>query len=245
MNTSPQHHPDKNLLIEYAAGTLETGPAIAISSHLHYCCHCRNEVNKLEQLGGALLSSMGQEVVSVSSDIEDLSSMTDQKSGNDDAFNELMSIIDKQDTVPASTSAIAEAATPLAKKYAVLPKPVKKMMQSNPVNWRRVTKNLRSASLVAGQDKYAVSLQKIKSGGQVPEHDHNAPEMTVVLKGSFSDEDSVYQQGDFLLKQPGDKHQPMASSNEDCLCLSVELAPVKLTSMVGRLVNPFLRITPA
>ncbi|MGS2718222.1 ChrR family anti-sigma-E factor [Eionea flava] len=245
MNTSPQHHPDKNLLIEYAAGTLETGPAIAISSHLHYCSHCRNEVNKLEQLGGALLSTMSEDVVSVSSDTKNLGSIADQTCDNDDAFTALMSIIDKKTSAPVGTSATNAPTVPLAKKYAALPKSVKKMMQYNPVNWRRVTRNLHSASLVAGQDKYAVSLQKIRSGGQVPQHDHNALEMTVVLKGSFSDEDSVYQQGDFLLKQPGDKHQPMASSNEDCLCLSVELAPVKLTSMVGRLINPFLRITPA
>lgn len=245
MNTSPQHHPDINLLIEYAAGSLETGPAIAISSHLHYCSYCRNEVNKLEQVGAALFGIAEQDIESVSSSPTDVTDVHGASS-NDDAFDQLMSKIDTQE-VAADEPLCPAPSTPttLPKRYAALPRSVKKMIASNPIKWRRVTTNLRSASLVAGQDKYAVSLQKIRSGGQVPEHDHNASEMTVVLKGSFSDEDSVYQQGDFLLKHPGDKHQPMASSNEDCLCLSVEQAPVKLTGIVGKIINPFIRITPA
>lgn len=247
MNTSPQHHPDKNLLVEFAAGCLERAPAIAVSIHLQYCNHCRHEISQLEQVGAALLSLSAHEHDETLNEAQE----------TNDAFNALMAKIDqggigqrgiekqhkeKQVTDGAHHS-IHENHIP--QKYATLPKIVKKMMEQKPITWKKVTANLRSASLVAGQDKYAVSLQKIKASGQVPEHEHRGSEITVVLKGSFSDEDNIYQEGDFLLKNSGDKHRPMASSNEDCLCLSVEQAPVKLTGLFARLFNPFIRITAA
>jgi len=240
MNTSPQHHPDKNILTEFAAGCLESAPAIAVSTHLHYCSHCRNDVHKLEEIGAALFSTSINDDVA-RQDIE-------LTSANDGAFASLMQVIDTQKSIQQdlpSGENTPLTTTTLAKKYTLLPKVVQKMMTDNPIQWRTVTRNLRSANLVAGQDKYAVSLQKIRSGGQVPEHEHTASEITVVLKGSFSDEDSVYQQGDFLLKNAGDRHQPLASNNEDCLCLSVEQAPVKLTGFFMRLLNRFISFTPA
>ena len=83
--------------------------------------------------------------------------------------------------------------------------------------------------------------KKISAGGVAPEHDHSGTEMTVVLKGSFSDKEGIYQEGDFILKEPGQIHQPISARNEDCLCLSVESAPVKLTGFFGRMVNPFIK----
>ncbi len=228
MSTLPQHHPDQNTLIEFAAGSLDHAQAIAVSTHLHYCSRCRNEVRELEMTGGAVLESSQQ--TSALIDEDEL----------EQSFQQLMSKISTQGQLKAANDThnvpVCEA------KYEHLPKVLKKMLTDHPVTWKRVTPELKSAHLIAGQNKYGVSLQKIKAGGQVPEHDHRGTEITVVLKGSFSDEDSVYHQGDFLLKDSGDTHRPTASINEDCLCLSVEQAPVKLTSLFGRMINPFLRI---
>jgi len=43
-----------------------------------------------------------------------------------------------------------------------------------------------------------MALHRIKAGGKAPEHDHKGTEITVVLTGSFSDEDDIYQPGDFI-----------------------------------------------
>jgi putative transcriptional regulator len=235
MNRSPQHHPDKNLLTEFSAGTLERAPAIAVKTHLHYCPKCTLEVQQLEQVGAALFLSGLSEIPTESTDNAD--------------FNALMS---KIDDISLAADKVKNAAhishdkssntQSLPKKYADLPELVKKMMLHNVVKWQYTTKNLRSANLIAGQDQYAVSLQNILAGGHVPEHEHQGDELTVVLKGSFSDENNMYQEGDFLAKSIGDRHRPMASSNEDCLCLSVEQAPVKLTGTFSRLLNPFIKI---
>jgi putative transcriptional regulator len=225
-NISPQHHPDKNLLIEFASGTIDHGQAIAVSSHLHYCVRCRTDVANLERIGGAMMNT----------------AMDSDTASNDAppaaSFDQLMQKINKLD----ETTTIHSNEPKAPKQYAALPKVIRKMLYQAP-KWKRITTSLSSANLIAGQNKYGISLQKIDAGGSVPQHDHRATEITVVLKGSFSDEDHVYQQGDFLLKNAGDIHRPMASSNEDCLCLAVEQAPVKLTGVFNRLLNPFLRIS--
>jgi putative transcriptional regulator len=228
-NVSPQHHPDSNLLLEFASGSLDHGQSIAIASHLHYCTQCRAKVMDFERIGAAIM-------VTHKHDIQENSDTTAQQ------FDRLMTKIEQIKTSPIPTCSTPAHSNDAHNHHPELPKAVRKMLLPT-TRWKRITSSLRSAGLIAGQDKYGVSLQKIQAGGKVPQHDHRGTEITVVLKGSFSDEDGVYQQGDFLLRNEGDIHSPMASKNQDCLCLSVEQAPVKLTSVLGRLlINPFLRI---
>jgi putative transcriptional regulator len=66
----------------------------------------------------------------------------------------------------------------------------------------------------------------------------------VVLKVSFSDEDGVYHPGDFIVREAGEIHRPCATLNDDCICLSVLEAPIKLTG-IKRIFNPFLRFSPS
>lgn len=227
-NQLPQHHPDKNLLIEYASGSLDHGLSIAVRTHLHYCAKCRAEVMNLEQIGGAIMMSM---------------KVDSPETSTNNSFDMLMQRITQMEQTTDNTveDYSEEEQESIPKHYHHLPNVIRKILPKT-VRWKRVTSSLRSTHLIAGQNQYALSLQKIQAGGQVPRHNHRGSELTVVLKGSFSDEDHVYQQGDFLMKQQGDIHSPIASKNEDCLCLSVEQAPVKLTNPLGRLLNPFLRI---
>ena len=100
------------------------------------------------------------------------------------------------------------------------------------------------ARFETGQDEFEVALHKICAGGKTPKHDHQGLEYTVVLKGSFSDENAVYREGDFLIREPGDVHQPMGAQNGECICLSALSAPIKLTNPLGFLMKPWLRINP-
>jgi putative transcriptional regulator len=66
--------------------------------------------------------------------------------------------------------------------------------------------------------------------------------MTLVLAGGFSDESGHFVRGDVAEADPSVNHQPVADPGEDCLCLAVTDAPLRLTGPFGRLLNPFLRI---
>lgn len=226
-----KHHPDDNLLTEYSSGSLAWALGIGVSAHLQLCPHCRQRVDQLNRLGGSILGN------SVAEQVEP------------GAFAQLMSRIQKAATQPiAAANTKTELHTtylrdPMLKR---LPKVIAKLLpQDGTLKWRRSSMDLRTVYLKTGQDQYEVGFQKIRSGGTVVEHDHRGLEITLVLYGSFSDENGIYTEGDFLVRNPGEVHRPTATLNQDCLCFSVAEAPVKVTGLLGKIVNPFLGFHPA
>jgi putative transcriptional regulator len=154
----------------------------------------------------------------------------------DDAFDAVMANLDNTEQAPAKSDA----------KVSRFPFSVDKLMKNNLVSqtWKRLSGSVDVARFETGQDEFEVALHKICAGGKTPKHDHQGLEYTVVLKGSFSDENAVYREGDFLIREPGDVHQPMGAQNGECICLSALSAPIKLTNPLGFLMKPWLRINP-
>mgnify|MGYP001446568996 CR=1 FL=1 len=159
-------------------------------------------------------------------------------------FDTIMERIDRLDEV--STPAQPNLTTVATPSQVDFPPLVNKLINADdkPPNWRRLSGSVDMARLKTGQDNFEVALHRICAGGKTPKHDHGGLEYTVVLKGSFSDELSVYSEGDFILRKPGDTHQPMGAQNGECICLSAQSAPIKLTSPWGFMMNNWLRINP-
>lgn len=227
------YHPDDNVLTEYASGSLAMALGLIVCAHLQACPHCRKRVEHLNKLGATILTQSVAEAV------------------QPETFEQLMTRIRTQHTdVAASDKTIkpqelhsAYMNDPLLKR---VPKIIAKLLpRDGKLKWERVSKGLKSARLVTGQKQYEVAFQRITSGNKVVEHDHRGLEVTLVLCGSFSDEDGVYSEGDFLVRTPGEVHRPTATQNQDCLCISVVEAPVKVTGLFGKLINPFLSFKPA
>jgi putative transcriptional regulator len=215
------HHPSIEMLVDFSAGTLDTATSICVASHLHFCASCRAEVARLDQVGAQLMAISSPERV------------------DDSIFEEVMRKIDEGHT---------EQPVIVRKKgIQGFPELINKLIHGAaemPI-WKRLSKSMEVAKLFTGQSKYEVALHKICAGGTTPKHDHRGVEYTVVLKGSFSDEKSVYTEGDFIVREPGDVHQPMGAKNGECICLSAQEAPIKLTSPLGFFLNPWLRVNPA
>ena len=215
------HHPSIDMLVEFSAGTLDTATSICVASHLHFCASCRAEVARLDQVGAQLMAISSPERV------------------DDSIFEEVMRKIDEWHT--------EEPVVEQNKGIQGFPDLINKLIHDaveTPI-WKRLSKSMEVAKLFTGQDKFEVALHKICAGGTTPKHDHRGTEYTVVLKGSFSDEKSVYTEGDFIVREPGDVHQPMGAKNGECICLSAQEAPIKLTSPLGFFLNPWLRVKPA
>lgn len=228
-------HPDQNILIEYASGALDTAVAIGVKTHISFCPKCRNEVNRLRQLGGAYLE---EQKAPESSDIHD------EKAN----FASLMEKIKLHESAVGRHIEPVQESAQHSGDYHVehLPKIVQKLIHSQVgVDWKSVSPSLKQARLKTGQSKYEVCLHKIRKGGAVAKHDHKGLEVTVVLEGAFSDEKGTYRKGDFVLREPGELHRPTATRDQDCLCLSMVSAPVKLSGLLGTVLNPFLRISPS
>ncbi|MDA0978701.1 MAG: ChrR family anti-sigma-E factor [Proteobacteria bacterium] len=220
-----KRHPEPDLLVEYTSGTLQLAPCISVTAHLQYCDKCSQAVESLKSLGGSMLETCEKSVVS------------------DNLLDRVLDCIEQEGDIP-------RAETPRRTQDSLdafardLPEYVRDLLPAGALPWRSLTSSLRVAPVSVGEENYELALHRILAGGKAPEHDHRGMEITVVLKGSFSDEDGLYQPGDFIVRQPGDTHRPLAAKNEECICLSVLEAPIRLTG-VKRVLNPFLGFSPS
>jgi len=208
------YHPETEHLIEYVNGSLHPSISLCVSVHLDFCEQCRSHINKLEAIGGALLDKLDDAYV------------------DENLLTNIFQQIDFQDTTRAGVVRASMLETD------ILPSSVKKLFNydESQLNWRHHGGKVRSAELLNDKGIKA-SLIRLQQGANIPQHGHRGTEYTVVLDGSFSDEDGIYHKGDFLIRKPGDKHAPTATTDKDCWCLTALEAPLKFSNPLLEFVN--------
>ena len=219
------NHPTTELLTEYATGAMSLAPLISITTHLQFCEHCRDAVAGLNALGGEFLGECEGAAIS------------------DRLLADTLDRLDEESLPETIEAAPASFAIDAALEEQ-LPAYLHKFVGRSPLNWRSLSSSLSVAPISVGETAYELALHKIDAGGTTPSHDHRGMELTVVLKGSFSDEHGVYHEGDFLIREPGHVHRPAAAQNQACICLSVLEAPIKLQGL-KRVLNPFMQFNPS
>jgi putative transcriptional regulator len=116
-----------------------------------------------------------------------------------------------------------------------LPQPIRSLIgvDLGSVKWRR---RLPSLKEYAFEDPSGceVSLLWIKPGRTMPAHTHEGTEVTLVLKGGFTDGAHHYGRGDIAIADGDVTHRPRADEGEDCVCFVVNDAPLRLTHPVAR-----------
>ena len=222
------HHPDDMTLMNYSAGSLSAPQALAISMHLCFCHHCRLQVKKFDNLGGALLES----ITPASSDGAELEALMARLEPRQADAHEASTLAPQSHSTEPGKSQPAHYRNPL---QPYLPGPLQELP------WQRQSSEISMFDLsrLINDKGFQVRLQKIKAGARVPKHTHKGFEYTVVLTGGFSDELGVYHSGDFIARDSQHCHSPTALQNEDCICLTVLNAPLKFTGW-QRVFNPFM-----
>jgi putative transcriptional regulator len=212
-------HPDTRLLTEHASGSLPLAQSVVVSLHLGYCEQCQRNARQLQQVGANLFEQLSPETV------------------DDKLLDSVMNRLDE--TTPLSYS--SNSATPVSDGKPAL---IQRMMQGDyaDLDWQKINSALRISRLKTGDPDNEFALYHIKAGGSTPEHTHRGTELTLVLEGSFSDEEGVYHQGDFLIKDGEHVHTPTAAQSADCICIGVLDAPIRFTGWNYRLLNPFMRL---
>jgi len=223
---SAQLHPDGDLLVEYSSGSLSPAMCVSISAHMHFCDSCRDENLRLTEIGGSLLSEVAPEALQTS------------------ALDEVFSKIDGEVDAAVIQQPVKTNEVQRGVELKSLPAMIQNLIPTREPKWKFLSPSLRAAAIPVGENSCELALHKIKAGGSTPSHDHNGREVIVVLKGSFSDEDGIYAEGDFIVHHPGEVHRPQASQNQECICLSVLEAPLKLTGALHRFLNPFFSFNP-
>jgi len=232
----PKHHPDEATLLSYAAGSLTPGASLLMECHLARCEHCQARVREAEQLGGQLLENLQISPMAVMSEqalfalLDEPENQSEQSDGKNwpvsASDNRSYDVSDKEEQKPDWLPEWANALLPWVNKDT---------------SWQRVAPGISQIRLQDdsfARDK-AVRLLKIAPGTCMPGHGHSGSELTLILQGSYSDENGRFCEGDVADLDPDIKHQPIADRDQDCICLIVTDAPLRFDGWVPRLMQPF------
>jgi putative transcriptional regulator len=207
-----RHHPKNTTLADYTAGTLDEGRSLVVATHLAMCAHCRGFVLALEDAGGRLLDQ--SEPVAMS----------------EGAAARALDVIAREAREPAAPQA----------------KPIvwsdEQVLGYGLGPWRWVSPGLhyRAVHVPAGDTR--VFMLKAKAGLRIPAHSHTGTELTTILQGAFIHEGGRYGAGDCDDADHEVGHSPVIDGGEECICLVAMQGQIKLTGMLGRMIQPFIRI---
>ncbi len=211
----PHHHPSDALLVGYGAGSLGEGLSLAVALHLARCPDCRKAMAEIEAVGGALLEDLPP---------EPLERVT--------LADTLACLPLRRDDRPARRVA----------GESTVPGPLRPYVGSlSTLAWQRLAPGVRRVELLPRTPRGgSAQLLRIAPGTALPHHGHGGLELTVVLAGSFTDELGRYLAGDVAEADDEVRHQPIADSHEECLCLIATDGPLRFTGLMGRLMQPFI-----
>ena len=216
-----EHITVDDLLLAHAAGRLPEPVGLVVATHLALSPQGQSVYRDYEALGGAMLEDLAPADLSAGSFHRLMARL-------DDELEPLHASREK----PAVPSGESDLPSPLCAyvpgRLADLP-------------WKHYG-GVSEASLALDETTYRTRLIVLKAGRAVPKHTHDGQEITVVLKGAFNDGIARYGRGDLSIADAHVDHQPMAEPGEDCLCLTVTDAPLRLTGTFSRFLNPFVRL---
>lgn len=213
--TTIQHHLTDELIMGYSAGTLPEAVNLIVATHVSLCDECRAAVEAVDAVGGAVLEQ------------------TDSVEVSDACLDGALAMI------RGLSMDFAEARP---KSDPVAPAPLLDYIGGSldDVKWRPLGMGVKQAILETSPEATA-RLLYIPAGTAMPDHGHRGLELTLVLKGAFKDDEGYFGRGDIEIANADLHHTPIADGTEDCICLAVTDAPLRLKGL-ARLAQPFLKI---
>jgi putative transcriptional regulator len=205
---SIRHHPTDDTLLRLAAGKLNAGLAALASGHAAGCAQCHGRVAAFEAVGGAVL--------------------------------------DAQPCAPLIPTGFADVLARLGNPPA--PQAPRKMKQYLPPDlvlpsmlegcdtgpWLWLGRGVRYSRLrMPGVPEANVLLLRVAANRPIPRHTHSAHELTLILRGGYSDSTGQYGPGDTAEADATVLHQPRADA-EGCTCLVAFEGRLLLDGWLGR-----------
>jgi putative transcriptional regulator len=209
------HPAPEELLLDYAAGALAAGPALAVALHVALDPAARRTVERLGVLGGALMEGEGETPF------------------DEDLLQRTLARLDGVAVEPRPAPYVPR----LGFEWA--PAPLAPHIGPE-ASWRRVFGGFEEMRLSL-PGEHRVSLLKLEPGHGLPMHRHVGEEFTVVLQGGYTDSTGNYGVGDFAVGPGPEQHEPIADPGDPCIALIVIEKPIVLTGPFGRFLNPLVR----
>ncbi len=194
-----QHHPDDDLLLAHAAGSLSGGTALVVASHVEACAYCRSRIKVFDAVGGALLDALPSAVLEPS------------------AFAQTLAGLDTPRPPPVAR-VHAKGLRPDLPRGLEWPRA---LLGCSATRWYWLGPGMRWSRVTLPHDPAAnVFLLRIGAGKQLPMHTHSECELTQVLYGAFDDGRAVFGSGDFDAADGDVVHQPVVQAGGECICLA-------------------------
>ena len=214
------HHPDDSTILAYAAGAVTEGFSLVLAAHMESCPRCRARLAEAEAMGGELLA--------------DLTPVAMSAGGFTEVWERIQATPATQS--PKRPVAISKEGVP-----AVLAPYLSGGLDS--ISWRSLVPGIRQ-HIIKGVDsgRGSVRLLSIAPGITIPHHTHRGGELTLVLRGSYVDELGRFQSGDLADLDPSVHHQPVADTDEPCICLIATDDRLRFSGMFSRMLQPLVGI---
>ena len=217
---SIHHHPDDSTILASAAGALGEGFSLVLAAHMERCPRCRSRLAEAEALGGELLGGLPPV---------------------DMIADGLASVWQRIGTAPADEQPRPPGPTQPDGMPAVLAPYLGGGIDS--IRWRSLVPGIRQHPLDAvDSGKGSVRLLSIAPGITIPHHSHRGGELTLVLRGSYVDEIGRFQSGDLADLDESVDHQPVADTDEPCICLIATDDRLHFSGVFSRMLQPLIGI---
>lgn len=214
----PAHHIPAELLLDYAAGTLDEAWSLAVACHVTLCPHCRRALNAVEATAGAMIEQIPTQAAA-----SDFAAVAER--------------LGPQEPTPAAKPAVA---------IDGLPQPLRQYLGGGltDIRWRWSGAGLESFALPLAKKKGGmVSLLKVAPGAGLPLHTHRGDEITLVLSGGYTAGDAAFRRGDVELADGAVEHRPVAMLDQPCICLAISDAPLNFSGAFGWFFNQWARLS--
>ncbi|MDB5739150.1 MAG: chrR [Alphaproteobacteria bacterium] len=207
-----RHHPDDDILLAYASGVSDEATGLVIATHLAFCAQCRASVSLMETVGGGLLDALPPAPLA--------------------------------ETAFAATMARLDSAPPFARPARTAsrdgtPEPLRSYLGGDlsSVRWRRMGPRLAYLPLLR-RGGTSAKLLRGSPGTEVGAHTHRGLELTLVLKGGFTDVTGNYGPGDLQVADGSLRHSPIADPGEDCINLAVTTDSLRFENWIQKIAGP-------
>ena len=210
------HHPGSESLMSCSAGSMPEAFAAVMAAHMDVCPQCREELALMENIGVVLFKNMSP------------SPMT------------------REAPVMAARRAEADGETSVVRSTKIsagdMPVPLRSIAGDylDDIAWKRLAPGLMHYQFPLSKTAIGdLRLIKVAPGMALPEHGHGGSELTLILRGAYTDKTGRDRVGDLADLDDNIEHQPIADAVEGCICLVASDHKIRFKSIMARLVQPF------
>jgi putative transcriptional regulator len=229
MTARGQHLSDAWYL-DHASGSLSLGESVFMDAHVEISDQGAQKLSDYLALGARIFQDSPADI-------------SQDRSAHEFAFDadEIMRIADLQPG-PDATPSASLPTSPAEQEY--LPDALRAFLQQNhqEIRWSYLGPKLRKCMLWKGADGTKLWMLKAEEGAEIPTHTHTGYELTLVLKGSFSDQSDKFERGHVQEADDDTHHEIIINPGEDCICLALTKAPLTFYNPIVRAFQLFTGI---